>query len=243
MPTDDYCIAREWLTNLGFSTVLSAVLVKMSTINRIMQKSKKCKRVKVSRKSMFLSLSILVVIELVALLTWTLVSPPQAQEIKVLPDELEPEVELSVKCKSENRLFIYIIYIWHLLLLIVASVLSFQSRDIVPAFNESRSIGTMIYSNFLFMILRCIVFALSENDLIQPNIYGASMTLLYVLDTSIAMVIYIIPKIFEARKDTANHVSRGSAVLRSSNGVSASGFSAQLSAGFSSSSINNDSTH
>ena len=99
----------------------------------------------------------------------------------------------------------------------------------------------MIYSNFLFMILRLIVIFLGEKMFIWPNIYGASMTILYVLDTVIALTIYIVPKCFEARKDPANHISRGSAVLRSSGNIS--GVSGQLSAGFSSSSINNDSTH
>ena len=69
-PTDSVCIARSWLTSLGISSVLSAVLVKMSTINRIMQKSKKLKRVQVSRQAMFGSLGVLLLIDITFLIAW-----------------------------------------------------------------------------------------------------------------------------------------------------------------------------
>jgi len=247
-PTNGTCIARSWLTNVGFSTVLSAVLVKMSTINRIMQKSKKCKRVKVPREAMFGAVTVLVLIDAIILIVWTSLSPPQAIEELVLPEELGTTVESSVICDSQMIVFNYVLDGWHLLLLIVASVLSFQSRDIVPAFNESRSIGTMIYSNFLFMLIRLIVFVLGDRGLISSNVYGASMSLLYSLDTMIAMTIYVIPKIFEAKKDPYPHVSRGSILI---SGASLSGMSGQFqsgaissaggSANFSTSSINNSS--
>jgi len=244
-PTDGTCIARNWLTNIGFSTVLSVVMVKMSTINRIMQKSKKCKRVKVSRKAMFGSVGVLVLIDAIILLVWTLVSPPQAIQELILPEEFSTTVESSLICKSKWIVFHYVIDGWHFLLLLVASVLSFQSRDIVPAFNESRSIGTMIYSNFLFMIIRMIVFVLGNSGLIQSNVFGASMCLLFVLDTLIATTIYVVPKCFEARKNPATHVTRGSLVVSGANVSSASGFSGNYaaSAGLSTSSIPNSSEH
>lgn len=244
-PTNGTCVARNWFTNLGFSTVLSVVMVKMSTINRIMQKSKKCKRVKVSRKSMLGAVGTLVSIDLIILIVWTAVSPPLAVEELVLPDEFSTSVESSLICRSQWRAFNYVIDGWHVLLLLVASVLSFQSRDIVPAFNESRSIGTMVYSNFLFMIIRMIVFALGISGMIQSNFFGASMCLLFALDTLIATTIYVIPKCIEAYKNPLEHVTRGSLVLSSADRLSgASGFSAALqSAALSTSSIPNSSEH
>lgn len=216
-------------------------MVKMSTINRIMQKSKKLKRVKVSREKMFSSVGVLVSIDLIILIIWTAISPPQAVEELVLPNEFSTMVESSLICRSKWIFFNYIIDGWHVLLLLVASVLSFQSRDIVPAFNESRSIGTMIYSNFLFMIIRMIVFALGSSGMIQSNFFGASMCLLFVLDTLIATTIYIIPKCFEAHKNPLEHVTRGSLVMSSADRLSgASGFSGNMiSAQLSTSSINN----
>ena len=190
-----------------------------------MQKSKKCRRITVSREAMFGSVGVLVLIDAIVLIVWTSISPPQAVEELVLPEELGTIVESSVICDSQMIVFYYLLDGWHLLLLIVASVLSFQSRDIVPAFNESRSIGTMIYSNFLFMLIRLIVFVLGDRGLISSNVYGASMSLLYALDTLIATTIYVIPKIFEAQKEPLVHVSRGSMVL---SGASLSGISGQF---------------
>ena len=224
-PNDGACISRSWLTNIGFSTVLSAVLVKMSTINRIMQKSKRCKRVKVSRKAMFGSLGVLVMIDVIILVVWTAMDPPSAVEQMQLPDETEPLVVVSQEC-STNKIFQYILEVWHFLLLLVASVLAFQSRDIVPAFNESRSIGTMVYSNFLFLIIRLIVLVLGEQDLIAPNIYGASLSVLLVLDTIVATVIYIVPKIMQANSDPFDHVSRDSLQINSVSRFSSGGINA-----------------
>ena len=187
--------------------MLSAVLVKMSTINRIMQKSKRCKRIQVSRKAMFSSLGALVAIDQIYLIVWTVVSPPKATEHLVLVDEFENTVESRLMCQSDPSLWYYGMEAWHFLLLLVASVLAFQSRDIVPAFNESRSIGIMVYSFFLFMILRLIVFGLGDRGMINPSVMGASLCLLYVVDTLFATVIYIVPKCFQARKDPNAYIT------------------------------------
>jgi hypothetical protein len=191
----------------------------MSTINRIMQKSKKLKRVQVSRKAMFGSLGVLLLIDITFLIAWTLVAPPKAEEQLILRNELEHNVEASVVCRSSQFIYHYVLEIWHILLLLIASVLAFQSRDTVPAFNESRSIGTMIYSHFLFMILRLIIFILGHQEMVSPNVFGASISLLYSFDTLFATAIYVVPKCFEARKDEGIYDPRQSIRVSTSSSV------------------------
>ena len=163
-----------------------------------MQKSKK--RVKVSRRDMFLSLGFLVMVDLIFLIAWTVVSPPTVIVQLDLPEEFGTTVKARIMCRSEQFIWPYVSEIWQTLLLLVASVLAFQSRDILPEFNESRSIGTMIYSQFLFMIFRLIVFFFK--GLIAPNVYGAAVSFLYTFDILFATTIYIIPKCIEAKKDS-----------------------------------------
>jgi hypothetical protein len=167
-----------------------------------MQSSKMSRRVNVSRQDMFLSLGFLVMIDLIILIAWTVVSPSQAVESLSLPEEFSTTVKVNLICRSRQIIWPYVALIWHTLLLIVASVLAFQSRGIIPDFNESRSIGTMIYSIFLFMVFRLIVFLLDIRGLIASNIFGASMSFLYIFDTLFATTIYVIPKCFEAKKDS-----------------------------------------
>jgi len=209
-PTDGTCVARCWLTSLGYSIVLSAVLVKMSAINRIMQQTKRRSRVRITVESMLIAMTFLVLIDLVILIAWTATSPLRATETLVLPqDGGEPSdrsttyiVESSTICKSRQPFWQYALEGWHGLLLLVAAVLAFQSRGIqLENFNEARVIGTMVYSQFVFMIARWIVFSLGVTMLIAPNVFGASMGLLYVMDTMLSTSIYVIPKCFHAKKD------------------------------------------
>lgn len=183
-----------------------------------MQSSKKLKRVTISRNAMFGAIGLLVMIDLLFLTAWTIVSPPEAVESRVLPDEFSTTVQVSLTCRSRQNVWPYMSMGWHTLLLIVASVLAFQSRDIVPDFNESRSFGTMIYSHFLFMSLRLIVFHLSVNGLINPNINGAAMSFLFSFDMLLATVIYVIPKCVEAIKNPVIYDPRKSITIASAGG-------------------------
>ena len=204
------------MTNLGYSAVLAAILVKMSTINRIMQSSKMSRRANVSRQDMFLSLGFLMMIDLIILIAWTVVSPQQAVERLDLPEEFSTTVKVDLICRSKQVIWPYVTLIWHTLLLIVASVLAFQSRGIIPDFNESRSIGTMIYSIFLFMVFRLIVFLLGIRGLVASNVFGAAISFLYIFDTLFATTIYVIPKCFQAKKDSKVYDPRASSSLSSS---------------------------
>ena len=210
-PTNSVCAARNWLTSLGFSLVLGVVLVKMSTINRIMQNAKKLKRVRVSTKDMVISVGFLVSLDLIFLIAWTAVSPPQAVEKLDLPEEFGTTVKVELICRSEQIVWQYVSAIWKAVLIIVASVLAFQSRGIIPEFNESRSIGTMIYSQFLFLVFRLIVLFLAMIGSISSNIFGASISFLHIFDAVFATTIYVIPKCIEAWKNPAVYkTSRGS---------------------------------
>jgi len=202
-PTDGTCVARTWLISLGYSIVLSAILVKMSAINRIMQISKKRKRVKVSNTAMLMALSCLVSIDLIFLIVWTAISPLKATETLVFTDDASSTiVERSTVCMSRQRGWQYALQGWHTLLLLVAAVLAFASRKIrLEQFNESRVIGTMVYSQFVLMIARWIVSSLGSSKVIPPAAWGASIGLLFVLDTMLSTSIYVVPKCLTAKKD------------------------------------------
>lgn len=178
-----------------------------------MQNQKRLKRVQISNRDTLMSVGFLVMIDLLFLIAWTAVSPPEAIEKLDLPEEFSTTVKVELICRSEQIVWPYISVIWHTLLLIVASVLAFQSRGIIPDFNESRSIGTMIYSNFLFIVFRLIVFLLGISGSIPSNVFGASICFLYIFDTLFATTIYVIPKCIEAKKNSdAYKPKRGSSI-------------------------------
>ena len=142
---------------------------------------------------------------LFVLIVWTIIDPLRDVEERSMSasgSELDSVVTSNTTCRCDYY------YIWkfmgiggHGVLLLMASVLAFQSRQIDQAFNESRSLGTMIYSHFMFLILRIVVVVMDASfsaGIFPATIIAAILSFLYSLDTLAAVCIYIIPKLLRA---------------------------------------------
>lgn len=130
------------------------ILVKIAAINKILVLAKKMRRVLISPKKMLIKVAAVVVVVAIYLTVWTILDRPREQEYLTLESERSQVVLISLACSSHGHEFWYMITLgWQVLLLVMASVLAFQSRKVVQEFNESRSLGTMVYSHFLFIIL------------------------------------------------------------------------------------------
>jgi hypothetical protein len=198
-PTDFICVAQSWLVTLGCTIELVPLLVKISAINKILTSAKKMKRVEISRKRMLHDVDLAVGFILIVLIVWTVLDPPRSVQELVL-DATGATVEMSLECSSNHDLWFVGVLCWQSLLLLTAAVLAFQSRDIVQDFNESRSLGTMVYSYVLFLILRGVVDNLEQNEILPPNVVVGATSVLLSLDTLLAMGIYLVPKCLEAKK-------------------------------------------
>jgi hypothetical protein len=198
-PSSAICIAQVWFVNLGYSVHLIPLLVKIAAINKIMSSAKKMKRVKISKMQMFKIMGGLLLVVILFLIIWSVVDPVQLVEIRSVTNDISAVVEECVTCTSRQPFWNYIALGFQGLLLIMASVLAFQSRDTIPEFDESRSLGTMIYSHALFMGLRCVIVVFQEREILQPGVSSAVMSYLLSLDTITAMCIYLVPKVIEAR--------------------------------------------
>ena len=202
-PSDPICVGRAWLVNLGYTIELVPILVKIAAINKILTSVKKMekKRVKITRKRMLIDVGVVVTCALIFLAIWTIVDPPSKVEQRILPadDAQSATIETSLTCASDKGFWVAISLGWQGLLLLMATVLAFQSRDIVQEFNESRSLGTMIYSHFIFLVLRIIVYSLGQQEMFRPNVVAAVTSFLLSLDTLFATCIYLVPKCYEAK--------------------------------------------
>lgn len=198
-PTPAICMAQIWFINMGYSIHLIPLLVKIAAINRIMSSAKKMKRVKIKRMEMFKVMGGLLSLVVFYLIIWSAVDPVKAVEERSVTNSASTVVEQCTTCSSRNSFWYYIALGFQGLLLIMASVLAFQSRDTIPEFDESRSLGTMIYSHSLFMGLRCIVMLFGERSILQPGVSSAVMSFLLSFDTLTAMGIYLVPKLLQAR--------------------------------------------
>ena len=160
--------------------------------------------------------------------------PPRRETDYTLTNEVtdlgETIVTVSYHCQSELALWNYLSGVWHFLFLICATVLAFQMRGLKSKMNETQVLAMMTYSHFVFVVLRVITFLLEGSDVLSPTALEATRSLIYSLDTILAILIYFVPKFLSSESEyddtsrTANgHVfALGDAHLRTSSRIPSS---------------------
>ena len=153
---------------------------------------------------MLLQVAVVVLLVVGYLTAWTILDPPKKRQTRVLQETTDDQngqwesttiVESDIICESKNSAWLLVAYAWEFILLMLAAFLAFQSRHVMQQLNESTSLAVMVYSHFLFAVLRgiCTLFYVQESF---PNsIVATAMSLLYSLDALAAMSIYVIPKL------------------------------------------------
>jgi hypothetical protein len=191
-------------------------LVKTSAINSLIHSSKKSQRVNISRRLLLYKVAAVVIMVVIFLICWMVLDAPTVHESRDLSNDDPHTVDLDLKCASESDFWILLALGWQFLLLLMAAVLAFQSRNILKQFNESTTLGAMVYSHFLFMALRG-VFAFFDNaDTLPSSLNSFLFSINYSLDTIFAMVIYVLPKLANARKEPQAYRAGSASIVRSS---------------------------
>jgi hypothetical protein len=85
---------------------------------------------------------------------------------------------------------------WYSVLLLIASVLAFQSRDVRQEFNETQTLVFMIYSKFLFAVLQLMTLFLKSS--LSPQLTFGYRSLIQSLDALVSLVVYFLPKLYQA---------------------------------------------
>lgn len=193
-PTDATCVSQIWLTSLGYTLELVPLLVKVAAINRLMQAASRMRRVKLQRSSLRGGVAAISLMVALALLAWTIIDPPRREADYELTDretnELDRATIISIEyyCKSQSDFWEYIAVIWNVILILCAAALAFQSRTVKQDFNESQVLSRLIYSHFLFVMLRIMSF------FFPLDVADAMRSIIYSLDTILVVLIYFMPK-------------------------------------------------
>jgi len=197
-PTDASCMASVWFINLGYTLELVPLIVKVAAINRLMYAAKRMRRVSVQKKFLGGAVFSIMCLVTVALSLWTGLDPRlEKTEYQLTTMDVGENGETVVFakhfCGSESPIYKYMFVAWTTILLLCATVLAFQMRHIREDFNESLTLAIMIYSHFLFIILRVIVLFL-WNALDKSNLQSWE-SLIYSFDVGVTVLIYFVPKV------------------------------------------------
>lgn len=198
-PTNATCTLSTWLTNMGYTLELVPLVVKIAAINQIMNAARKMRRVKVDRYSLVGVVIVLSLMVVVFLVLWTILDrPSQATNYQLTSQKTafdETIVKASSFCKSASDAWSYMSIVWHTLLLVCATVLAFQTRKIQHEVNEAQTLAFMIYSHFVFVVLRVMVFMLS--GVVDVSRIPRYFSLVFGVDVIATCFIYFVPKFAE----------------------------------------------
>ena len=238
-PSDGVCASQVWFQLYGYTLLLVPLIVKISAINRLMSATKKMRRVKITPNVLYCKVMAWMLLVTIFLIVYQTVDPPSIQYWSFLEksDSFEdPDtIRNTIGCGGESFAFDYCVIGFEFFLIIFATVLAYQSRNTQSDFNESKKLGLMIYSHFIFVALRGILFAFFETDIASTNgesfgpaTISAVNSILMSLDVLSATSIYVLSKVLKARKggdpkgkDKSKLGSKGSSGFKGSAAVQA----------------------
>ena len=196
-PTNATCMATTWLLNLGYTMEIVPLIVKVGAMNRLMTAAKKMKRIVLKREQLFGTVALFMAIILIFLILWSVLDPPQRQGEFHLTDNAneygESIVTINYYCSSNSDIWRYAAVVWHCLLLLCATVLAFQTRNLQAGFSESTVLAIVIYSHFVFVLLRLISFVLE--GFVSESYMAGLRSLVYSTDAIVTLCVYFIPKL------------------------------------------------
>ena len=213
-PSNATCITIIWFINFGYTLEFVPLIVKVAAVNKLIGSARRFRRVVLSRRSLFSAVLAISAIVFIFLLIWTIYDPPTRNKEYILTDIVNDDgytiIDVTHFCSSDSAMWDYIAVGWNTLLLLCATVLAFQTRTLQKDFNESQTLAFLIYSHFVFVVLRLITVILQQWSGTTTSVEKlvALRSFLFSLDTIATILIYFVPKFTTAANK--NNVDRSS---------------------------------
>lgn len=192
---------------MGYTLQLVPLIVKIAAINAMMKAAERMRRTTIKIRNLLLVVAAVSGVMVVFLILWTVLDPPlrkgEYQLTETQNEDGATIIESSYYCRSESNVWVFIPVGWDTLLLLCASVLAVQTRNLRQDFNESRTLAVLIYSHFVFVLLRLATFFLQDTG-IQNSTLAGTRSLIYSVDTTATIFIYFLPKLLTNAQPTTS---------------------------------------
>jgi len=197
-PSIGSCIARPWFVILGSSLQIVPLIVKVAAINKVCQETRRMIRTTIRPKMLYKATGVIMGLVSLYLLIWTFVDPYTLQTDKELTSFVNEDggkiVQITYFCASSSSSWSIISFSYQFLLLVAATVLAFQNQNADTMFNESFRLALVIYSHFLFTLLRAILW-IFRTKLEDHYVVSIASSFLLSLDALAGLGIYFLPKV------------------------------------------------
>ena len=188
-------------TRLGYTVGMIPILIKVTAINKLSRDSHRFQRTTIDRKQLRQKLFLSVFSMISYLVIWTVIDRPRYELQYGSRGNVNDfsYVNQYDACSSKSVIWETAAFGWEATMLISATVLAFQSREVViDDMNHSRSLAFMVYSHSLFLGMRILTTVLMFVEKIPSSLSLIIISLLQSFDMVVALCIYIVPMIFEA---------------------------------------------
>uniref|UniRef100_A0A7S4N406 G-protein coupled receptors family 3 profile domain-containing protein n=1 Tax=Odontella aurita TaxID=265563 RepID=A0A7S4N406_9STRA len=169
---DIACMASPWLIFIGFTTCYSALFSKIWRVNKIFHHPKRFQRLKVTEKDVLVPFAVLMTINVITLLCWTLLAPITYKRVASSGTDNWNRVYKSYygTCSSSTDTrggflpYIIILVVVNCTAIIIANIQAYQARNIHTEFSESRYIAMATASMFQAFLIGIPVPALVREN-------------------------------------------------------------------------------
>ena len=205
-------MSSPWLICVGFTIAFASIFSKLYRINQVFKSN--LRKVKVTEKDVLKPFAVLFLLNIIVLITWTVVDPLRWSRQSISP------FESYGTCRSEgtgtaSAVCIALLALIALAALVLACIQAYQARTISDEYSESKYIGVAIICWLQVLIVGVpLIFLVKSNP---TALYALESTLLFVVSTSLLLLVFV-PKIRQRK------VKRRKANVRVSIGCSPNSF-------------------
>merc|ERR1711862_818922 len=193
------CIAFPWLLVIGFSSAFAALFSKIWRINKIFTAAASFKRIKVNTKDVMIPFVVLISLNIILLLCWSIIDPPVYQRIKVSDSYSFGTCWYNWTLAS--KIIVSIIVVLNVSAVIVGNVQAYRTRHVADELSESKYITLIMASILQVLIVSApLFFLVIENP---KAFFFVVSTMILIIASSLLLLIFI-PKIFSALKAEKN---------------------------------------
>jgi len=190
---DAACMAIPWLWGLGFTICFSSLFAKVWRVKQLFKAVAQCRRVKVGNELIVKIMGGMLLVECTILVVFQIVSP-QIWEREVLDDVDGYATESEGGCASDSGLwFWFALVVFHILSLLYALILCFQTKNIPSDFAETSHIFLAVMFLFQVMMLGVPVSVMVMDD---PIVFYFVRAFAVFLQNFSVLVIIFSPKMY-----------------------------------------------
>jgi len=202
--TDDVCTLQQWTLRLCYCLEFIPIMIKISSINKLGREARLFRKVQIDSKRFKKQLAFAIVVLVAYLTIWTAVDmPKKTDDFKILEGEVTTTVEFYSGCASFSPVWEVVPLGFEGFVLLSASVLAYQSREIIEKLDESNWLAFLVYTHSVFLLIRVVDMVLAISGAITASMSTKIMGIVVALETIACILVYFLPKFVRIKSKKA----------------------------------------